>query len=94
MTKSSGENPPRLDRYDAIVLELVKNHEKLSKSDAPKYGVMESTFQVHAKKLVAIGLLQEIPEKVVDGRGRPRVMYSLPEKETTKHERTRPTGRR
>jgi len=69
----------KLDEIDERIIALLNEHEKLSKVEAPEHGIKESTFQVHAKKLTKLGILVEESVKVVDGKGRPRVLYSIKE---------------
>jgi predicted ArsR family transcriptional regulator len=61
---------------DVKVVNMIREHGPLSKSDAPQYGMQSTTFQNHAKKLVSMGVLEEIKASP-EGRGNPKLLYNL-----------------
>ena len=69
MAKGFNENDKR-------IVEMINEHGPMSKSDAHHYGMKATTFQNHAKKLVALGILEESKGTSI-GKGAPKVLYDL-----------------
>lgn len=75
VSKKKGRFGARLDANDMKVMSIVASNEHVCKADAPEHGMAVTTFQNHAKKLVAMGLLKET---IVDEReGYPKTIYEV-----------------
>lgn len=60
----------------AKVIEILKEHGPISKSDAEQYGMANTTFYNNVAPLVEDGLVERIKGAAV-GKGRPKILYKI-----------------